>query len=318
MDNKYAAPGELVDIGGYRLHLNSSGEGSPVVILESGTGGSCLDWSLIQPEVAKITRVCSYDRAGLGWSDTAPSDSPRSAQVIVDELHTLLSIARVPAPYILVGHSLGGLTARLYTDCYPKQVAGIVMVDATHEDELSPRFPWEYVRGYDQYLQTMRTFAKLAPLGFLKFLMKVNLLGPASVLFARLPTEVRPVYQSFFMAPRTLKTLVNEMDSMLLSYTQVRKVGIRPNLLAGRPLVVIKHGIHDRLSRRPSKSLLETYTRAYDDVQAELADLSSNSRLITAEKSGHNIYLEQPEVVIGAISEVVNQLRTSPVGGPAK
>jgi pimeloyl-ACP methyl ester carboxylesterase len=114
---EHPAPGQLVDIGSHRLHLWCRGTGSPVVGLEAGGAGNVLEWSRVQPDVAKTTRVCSYDRAGFGWSDLGPN--PRSAAQIVVELHALLQAAHVPGPYVLTAHSIGGLYVRLYASTYP-------------------------------------------------------------------------------------------------------------------------------------------------------------------------------------------------------
>ena len=129
---EHPAPGQLVDIGGLRLHLWCTGAGSPVVVLEVGGSGNVLEWNRVQPEVAKTTRVCSYDRAGFGWSELGPN--PRSAVEIVSELHSLLQAAHVSGPYVLAGHSIGGLFVRLYATTYSADVAGLVLVDATHGD----------------------------------------------------------------------------------------------------------------------------------------------------------------------------------------
>ncbi|HWR73601.1 MAG TPA: alpha/beta fold hydrolase, partial [Nitrospirota bacterium] len=126
-------PGRIVDVGGYRLHLNCTGEGSPTVILESGMNEFSLSWALVQPGVAKFTRVCSYDRAGLGWSD--PGRAPRTSETIVRELHALLRAAGITGPLVLAGHSFGGMNARLYARRYPNEVAGMVLVDSAHEDQ---------------------------------------------------------------------------------------------------------------------------------------------------------------------------------------
>src|SRR2546428_1463462 len=125
-------PGKLVDIGGYRLHINCTGKGSPTVVLEAGAGDFSFDWSLVQAEVARFTRVCSYDRAGSASSDPGPI--PRTMHQEVFELHTLLRRAGVEGPYVLVGHSYGGLLMRLYARQYPREGAGVGLVDSTDPD----------------------------------------------------------------------------------------------------------------------------------------------------------------------------------------
>src|SRR6266542_6487257 len=126
----YPPPGQLVDVGGYKLHISCSGTGSPTVILEAGLANPSSIWGWIQPEVAKSTRVCAYDRAGVGWSDPGPE--PRDAQHIATELHCLLQNAGIPRPYILVGWSYGGLYVRMYAGTYPDEVAGMVLLDSSH------------------------------------------------------------------------------------------------------------------------------------------------------------------------------------------
>src|SRR5919107_3161482 len=130
---RYPAPGELVDVGGYSLHLYCTGEpGAPAVVMDSGLGGTVLDWQLVQPEVAKFARVCTYDRAGMGWSERGAQ--PRTSQQFVQELHALLTNAGVEGPYVLVGQSLGGVNVQLYASQYPDEVAGMVLVDSTLTD----------------------------------------------------------------------------------------------------------------------------------------------------------------------------------------
>jgi len=125
-------PGRLVDVGGYRMHIYCTGEGYPAVILDSGLSDSSLTWYKVQPEVARFVRVCSYDRAGLGWSDPSPHE--RNSRVFAEELHTLLHHAGIPAPFVLVGHSMGGFDVRMFASLYRAEVAGMVLVDASHPD----------------------------------------------------------------------------------------------------------------------------------------------------------------------------------------
>ncbi len=128
-----AALGTFIWVGKHRLHLNCVGEGSPTVIFDSGLGSSSLDWARVQPQVASFTRACSYDRAAYGWSDAGPL--PRDSANISRELEILLGNGSVPAPYLLVGHSLGGLNVRLFTHNNPGKVAGLVLIDSSHEDQ---------------------------------------------------------------------------------------------------------------------------------------------------------------------------------------
>src|SRR5262245_31328525 len=139
----YPPPGKLLDVGGYRLHLNCTGKSDPTVVLIAGGGDFSFDWGLVQPDASRFARVCSYDRAGLAWSDPGPT--PRTMRQEAYELHTILKAARIKAPYVVVGHSLGGLIARVYAERYPEEVAGIVLVDPTHDDTVL-MFQGKFVR----------------------------------------------------------------------------------------------------------------------------------------------------------------------------
>jgi pimeloyl-ACP methyl ester carboxylesterase len=156
---RYPAPGQLVDVGGFRLHIQCVGEGSPTVVLDAGLSGSSLDWSLIQPELGHTTRVCAYDRAGMGWSDPGPQ--PRTPRQIADELHTLLTNAGIAGPYVLVGHSLAGKNVRLFALSHPDQVAGMVLVDARGEYVDANTAPAE-VQTFQQALATQALLYRVA------------------------------------------------------------------------------------------------------------------------------------------------------------
>ena len=157
----YPPPGELVDVGGHSLHINCVGEGSPTVILESGSGATSVDWANIQPEVANTTRVCAYDRAGSGWSEPGPE--PGDPQQIAGELHTLLGNAGIDGPYVLVGHSFGGLCVLMYDDLYPDEVEGMVLVDSSHPEQ-STRTA-ESQAAYEQTSAQVRSTQSLSGLG---------------------------------------------------------------------------------------------------------------------------------------------------------
>ncbi len=137
----YPPPGELIDVGGHRLHLFCMGEGSPTVILDALGDGTSAHWGWVQPAVAKSTRVCAYDRAGRGWSDAGPA--PRDGHTLAHELHTVLANAGIEGPKVLVGHSFGAIIGRIYADLYPADVAGLVLVDPGLPGLRSERMPAE-------------------------------------------------------------------------------------------------------------------------------------------------------------------------------
>jgi pimeloyl-ACP methyl ester carboxylesterase len=186
---RFPPPGKLVDVGGYRLHIHSTGDGGPgpTVVLDAGWLDCSLNWCLVQPEVAKFARVCAYDRAGMGWSDVGPL--PRDSRQIVRELHMLLKNAGVPGPYVLVGHSFGGGNVRLFAHEYPQEVAGLVLVDSVAEDQW-PRLPEQVKRLYAWMQQQLEGGRPLSKFGIIRyfnlFYLRSNLKLPA----ARLPTKV--------------------------------------------------------------------------------------------------------------------------------
>lgn len=162
-----AMQGRLFDVGGYRMHLDCTGEGSPTVVLDSGLGDSYISWRKVQPDIAKFAHVCSYDRAGLGYSDRSPQ--PRTSKVFATELHALLQAAGIAPPYILVGHSMGGFDVRLFASLYRNQVAGMVLVDASHPDQQN-RFPPELKNLEGTWLREAKFLKYSMPFGIPRLL----------------------------------------------------------------------------------------------------------------------------------------------------
>lgn len=282
---KYPPPGELVDVSGYRLHLHCMGQGGPTVILESGSGAPSPNWSLVQPEVAKFARACTYDRAGYGWSD--PADTPRSGDQIVDDLHALLNKAKVDGPYILVGHSLGGMYARLYADRHPERVAGMVLIDARHED-----FTAMEAQGGRSSLPgtaTLITVSALARTGVVRALLS---LGVGSQEIGRLPEAQRPGARAVLARPQLYSSVYEEFLGLPGVERDLRAV--QP--LGSKPLAVLVQG--KRGTSAPSDE-------NWMALQRKHAELSGNSRLIIAKQSGHNIQLDQPDLVVDAIRRVI-------------
>jgi len=292
--------GRSVDIGGRSLNLYCSGEGSPAVILDSGAGAPGFAWSHIQPELAKATRACWFDRAGYGWSDPGPF--PRTSAAMARELHALLRRAGVPPPYILVGHSLGGLNARVYNGLYPGDVAGAVLVDAAHEDEprraprsmlgrTAPRWLWRPIWIAAQAARRVGVLRLTAP--------RVPLPDDP----ARCTRE--QVVQALRSQPKTIATLADATTPE--SYAQAEAAGG----FGDRPLIVLTRG-NARMPPEPTPMDREWF--AYEqvwmhEIQPRLARLSTRGRQIIVEESGHGIPDEAPAAVVGAVREVLAQVR---------
>jgi pimeloyl-ACP methyl ester carboxylesterase len=250
---------KLVDIGGRRLYIKCSGEthrDMPVVVMDAGMVSTSEVWSLVQPKVAQFTRICSYDRAGLGKSDRAPQT--HTSEDIVNDLHNLLAKAGISPPYVLVGHSFGGMNVRLYASQYPKEVVGLVLVDSTHEDEID-------------------RMAALLPPEKLKKAKPEDLViqGPEDIDFNK-------------------------------SIAQVRAANWHGDI----PLFVLTRGSATfNPNDYATPSLAPKFEQIRLELQKELVRRSSRGKQIMAEKSGHNIHRDQPELVIEAIRQAVEEAK---------
>jgi pimeloyl-ACP methyl ester carboxylesterase len=221
----YPPPGKMVDVGGYKLHLYCIGSGSPTVILDALFPGTVSNWAWVQPEVAKATQVCAYDRAGLGWSESGPG--PHDAMHEASELHSLLEADAIRGPYILVGHSLGGLTVRMFADQYPDEVAGMVLIEATNPDAWKRMGMPEGV-GVDRSQLAIGAF--LARFG----IFRLGLLSAFST-DPDLPQQQRMELQTFFDSAKSLETVRDVNDSFSVALDQVRHTGG----LGDKPLAVV-------------------------------------------------------------------------------
>jgi pimeloyl-ACP methyl ester carboxylesterase len=301
----YPPPGRLVDIGGRRMHLAESGTGSPVVVLESGIAATCLNWTNIHAEVARFTRVCSYDRASLGWSD--PAGTPRVTSQLIDELHELLKAANISGPYVLAGHSYGGMLARAYAGKYPDEVAGLVLVDPLPASEWM-RPTDEQAKILRRGIRLARRGALLARLGIVRLSLKILSAGGRTVpkLVARLssgqaestlsrlvgevqkmPRETWPMIQAHWCQPKGFLGMSEYFNSLPRSATEAAAC---PEPSPDIPLVVLS------ASNSTPVQLAE---------RSAMARHSSRGAHIVAEKSGHWIHLDEPELVVNAIREMV-------------
>lgn len=315
---QYPPPGQMVDVGGYRMHINFQGrdpsDGGPTVVMEAGFGEPSLSWGLVPEQVAEFSRVCTYDRAGLGWSERSPK--PRIASNVVEELHTLLTRANVKPPYVLVGHSIGGLYACLFAHEHPDEVAGLVLVDGAHEEQ-DLRPPESVVKQGKLANKAagwaFRTFGMLNSIGLMALMP-----GQVSKLWSGpIPDETREVYIGVACSgTRAFETMAREVKAIWDCMDEVRAKQIRS--LGDIPLVVLSRG-RSQMSTGPGISAedVEQFKAVQNELQAELAALSPKGKRIIAEESGHYIQVDQPELVIDAIREVVEAaraLRGSAVG----
>lgn len=288
---RYPPPGKLIDVGGYKLHLACRGQGRSTVILEAGLNDFSVQWARVQPAVAQFTRVCAYDRAGLGWSE--PSPHPRTRAVMVDELHTLLQNAGETGPYLLVGHSFGGITMRDFAQRYPARVVGLVLVDSAHEAQ-SVRIP-ALRSAAVQLLDQFRLFAVLDAWGVLA-------LAPTQIPNRGLPPAALAQYRARLAATAYFDAALAESAAFYALGEAASPADSAS--LGDLPLIVLSRG-----QAAPLPGVSETaqaeVERTWRALQGALAALSTHSHQQIAKDSGHDIHLEQPELVIAAIHRLV-------------
>jgi len=283
--------GKRFDVGGFKMHIDCTGEGSPTVVLDSGLGDTYLSWSKVQPQIAKFTRVCSYDRGGLGYSDASPQ--PRASKVFAGELHALLQAAGVAPPYVLVGHSMGGFDVRLYASLYREQVAGMVLVDSSHPDQEN-RFPPELKGMEAGWLREAEFMQYSMPFGVPRLLSLC---------------DEDPVARAAECNWHSAAEGVAELKNISVSAAQTAATGSLGDL----PLEVLSHD-PDKPSADLPADLAQPTNDAWEKMQEELAHLSTRGTQVIAKNSSHYIQLDRPDVVIEAVHRVVGQARgTQPV-----
>ena len=274
-------PGRLVDVGGYRLHIHCTGHGGPTVLLEAGLGGMSLEWSEIQDDLSHEFRVCSYDRAGYGWSDPGPA--PRTSLQIAVELERLLDGAGERPPYILVAHSFGGYPAQVFVRRHPAEVAGLVLLDASHPHQFA---------AFDGVLPQ----SDLRQRHFDGRRLRSRQLLARPRLPANYPRSVRGLAYRLMLRRSARRTVRDEYLNMPLSAVEVEQAGKMPD----RPVLVVSRG-RQGWPATPRGRRLE---QIWNQLQADLANLTPHAQRVIASYSGHYVHLDQPGLTVRLIRQL--------------
>ena len=308
---RFPPPGQLIDVGGHRLHAVCRGQGSPVVLLESGIAASSVSWTVVQPGIAAFTRVCAYDRAGLAWSDAR--SCPTNFSRIVDELASVLAHVARHDRCVLVGHSFGSFVVRAYAARHPGQIAGLVLVDP----------PTEWLTMTPQRARMLwggrslsRIGAVLARLGVVRVCLDlltagapgaprrfVRIFGPTAARtlerlvgeVRKLPPDVHPIVQSLWCQPKCF----HAMAEHLLTFERDGASMMAPTPPREIPVVVISG------ADQPEEQIA---------AHRMLAERSIGGRHITAARSGHWIQFDEPELIVGVVRELVEAQRSDERG----
>lgn len=287
----HAPPGTLIDLGTHTMHYVARGEDGPVVVFDAGLPGTHHDWRAVQDALAPHARTVAFDRAGYGWSTRGPR--PRTASVMAGELRRLLDAAGIRGPYVLVGHSFGGVTQRAFAHQHPNDVAALVLVDATHED-YRDAFPESYGAQVRRTATQLRLGALLAPLG-LPRLVGIGLLPP--------DVDTAPIrFRSDGFA-----TAHDEFTSMEASLADVRGVS-----LGDLPVVVVKRGVAHPPIAGMTPDEMATLDEAWTVLQDDLLRLSTDATLIVAEGAGHFVQRDRPDLLVDVVLATIRRIEADP------
>lgn len=296
---RFPEVGKRIDVDGHRLNINCLGQGSPTVILEAGLGDSSLEWRQVQPRIAQFARVCSYDRAGYGWSDPGPM--PRTSRRIAGELHALLQHAHENPPFLMVGHSFGGYCVRVFNGQYSQQVSGLVLVDSTQEDQYTllpeswKKLAAEQLHRYQKQARFARLYVGLG-LARLTLLSEVQQFGAAHLD----PTAY------LILRPTYLQTRASELEYIRESAQEAHNAGS----VDDKPLIVLTAGRNDDpvLAGGMGAQGMAEFNRIWaGDLQMRLVHLSTRGKQAVVSDSGHDIPSERPDAVVAAVHEIIEE-----------
>lgn len=302
LENRNPPPGQLFDVGGYRLHLYVAGEARPTIILDHSLGG--IEGYLLVEELAKLARVCIYDRAGYGWSDHSPH--PRTSSQIVAELDTLLIQAKIEPPYILVGNSFGSYNVRLYAHRFPEKVIGMVLTDGLHETGMLKMsislqaLKLFFISGF--VMSTLGSMFGIIRL--LKLCGVFELLKPELLQFSH--DSLNSVKRSFCRSKHWI-TMSREMLNLDHSARQVST----SSALGTMPIVSIKANSFFKPSLWTVFIPLRGANQLREKMHIKLCNLSTNCLQIQASRSGHFVWIDQPDIIVDAVKIVFKKADSS-------
>lgn len=277
----YPPPGKLYRVNGFNMHLYCTGSGAPTVILEAGLGDDSRIWGKVQPELSKLTQVCSYDRAGLGWSD--PQPGMRDSNSIADQLHGLLASPRISGPIVLMGHSIAGLHMRAYVSKYPQDIAGVVFVDGVTPDQTQ-----RMREGNEHFLRQLVWLKPLVTLGVVRLAGRCGSTPPSGM----------EAYADWYRAdnycnPSYATTYGRELEGIAPSAGEVAHAGRFGDL----PILIFSH---DPGAMRAASS---------EDFQEVLKSLSSRSRRVIAQRSTHYIQIDRADLLNLEVPLFIREIR---------
>lgn len=294
-------PGQLIDIGGYKLHLYARGEGTITVVIDHSLGG--IDGYFLIEEISKITKVCIYDRAGYGWSHQ--SSKPRCSQQIVQELNTLLTLAKIEPPYILVGNSFGSYNVRLYANQFPEKIVGIVLTDGLHEVAMSKMSVTLWLlRLFFMSGFAMSTLG--AALGIIRLLGLIGIFELIKKELRQFPQETLKIVKRSFYHPKHWITMWREMWNLDRSANQVHQTGNFGNL----PIISIKANTFFHRSLLNFYMPVKAADKLRDKMHNKLLKLSTNCHQLPATKSSHFVWVDEPEIIVAAIQEILHKIQS--------
>lgn len=293
----YPPPGKIYPVDGYGMHLNCTGAGSPTVVLESGMGDDWMVWRGVQPDIQRITRVCSYDRAGYGWSDARPGQ--RDADSIADQLHRLLSAAGISGPVVLMGHSIAGMYLRAYIAKYPQEIAGLLLLDPSTPEQVD-RLPPEINQLQNKFAARLNWYRPLIALGLARVARQC---GDSDPSFSNDYANWRKANNN--CDPGFIRTYQREWEGVAASASEVMHTGPFGNL----PVLIFSEDPAASIGEGLSEDVQKRMQQTWNSLQDDLKKLSPRARRIISKGSSHYVQRDRLELVNRETELFIRQIR---------